>query len=217
MTRSAGNVVLLSLANGTDIRATDVHPVWSVDREEWVPAGDFEPGELVDTLAGPVAVHSVDRLESPLDVYNIEVHGEHVFRVTADGVLVHNAGTALCGGVWQNVVESMTARARAYQLQITGRSGQSFLVNGVKFDGATASALLEAKGPGYSNFVSNSVFRDWYRGADSLVSQALRQVKAADGVRIEWHVAENSAAVAIRNLLADNGITGITVIFSRPM
>jgi len=36
-------------------------------------------------------VHAVDRLESALDVYNIEVHGEHVFRVTADGVLVHNA------------------------------------------------------------------------------------------------------------------------------
>jgi len=41
-------------------------------------------------------VHSVDRLESALDVYNIEVHGEHVFRVTADGVLVHNAGPDAC-------------------------------------------------------------------------------------------------------------------------
>ena len=91
VTRSAGNVVLVSLANGTEIRATDVHPVWSVDREEWVPAGELEPGEQVDTLAGPVAVLSVERLESALDVYNIEVHGEHVFRVTADGVLVHNA------------------------------------------------------------------------------------------------------------------------------
>ena len=91
VTRDAGNLVTVALANGTEIRATDVHPVWSLDREEWVPAGDLEPGELVDTLAGPVAVHSVERLESPLDVYNIEVHGEHVFRVTADGVLVHNS------------------------------------------------------------------------------------------------------------------------------
>ena len=91
VTRDAGNLVTVALANGTEIRATDVHPVWSVDREEWVPAGELEPGELVDTLAGPVAVHSVERLESALDVYNIEVHGEHVFRVTADGVLVHNA------------------------------------------------------------------------------------------------------------------------------
>ena len=53
VTRSAGNVVLVALANGTEIWATDIHPVWSVDREEWVPAGELEPSEQVDTLAGP--------------------------------------------------------------------------------------------------------------------------------------------------------------------
>ena len=37
-----------------------------------------------------MAVESVERLESRLDVYNLEVHGEHVYRVTVDGVLVHN-------------------------------------------------------------------------------------------------------------------------------
>jgi hypothetical protein len=91
VTREAGNLVRVALENGTEIRATDVHPVWSVDREEWVPAGEIEAGEHVDTLAGPFAVLSVERLESAHGVYNIEVHGEHVFRVTADGVLVHNA------------------------------------------------------------------------------------------------------------------------------
>jgi len=96
VTREAVNVVTVRLANGTEIRATDVHPVWSVDREDWVPAGKLEPGERVDTLGGPVAVANVERLESRADVHNIEVHGEHVFRVTADGVLVHNAGP-VCG------------------------------------------------------------------------------------------------------------------------
>ncbi len=91
VTREAVNVVTVRLANGTEIRATDVHPVWSVDREDWVPAGKLEPGEQVDTLAGPVAVANVEQLESRVDVHNIEVHGEHVYRVTADGVLVHNA------------------------------------------------------------------------------------------------------------------------------
>ncbi len=91
VTRDAGNLVRITLDNNTEIRATDVHPIWSVDREEWIPAGELVPGELVDTLAGPVAVETVERLHSGLDVYNIEVHGEHVFRVTADGVLVHNA------------------------------------------------------------------------------------------------------------------------------
>lgn len=97
VTREAGNLVRVALENGTEIRATDVHPVWSVDREEWVPAGELKSGERVDTLAGPVAVEAVEQLESALDVYNIEVHGEHVFRVTEDGVLVHNACASTSG------------------------------------------------------------------------------------------------------------------------
>lgn len=58
---------------------------------------ELKSGERVDTLAGPVAVEAVEQLESALDVYNIEVHGEHVFRVTEDGVLVHNACASTSG------------------------------------------------------------------------------------------------------------------------
>jgi hypothetical protein len=92
VTRDVANVVKITLANGTEIRATDVHPVWSIDREDWVPAGKLEPGEHVDTLEGPVAVVSVEPLDRHPAVYNLEVHGEHVYRVAVDGVLVHNAG-----------------------------------------------------------------------------------------------------------------------------
>jgi Pput_2613-like deaminase/Pretoxin HINT domain len=92
VTRDVANVVRITLANGTEIRATDVHPIWSVDREDWVPAGKLEPGEQVDTLTGPVAVTSVEPLERHPAVYNLEVHGEHVYRIAVDGVLVHNAG-----------------------------------------------------------------------------------------------------------------------------
>ena len=38
VTRDVANVVRVALASGTQIRATDVHPVWSVDREDWAPA-----------------------------------------------------------------------------------------------------------------------------------------------------------------------------------
>jgi hypothetical protein len=92
VTRDVANVVRITLANGTEIRATDVHPVWSVDREDWVPAGKLEPGEYVDTLSGPVAVARVEPLDRHPAVYNLEVHGEHVYRIAVDGVLVHNAG-----------------------------------------------------------------------------------------------------------------------------
>ncbi len=96
VTRDVANVVKITLANGTEIRATDVHPVWSVDLEDWVPAGKLEPGEQVDTLTGPVAVTSVEPLERHPAVYNLEVHGEHVYRIAVDGVLVHNAGSGDC-------------------------------------------------------------------------------------------------------------------------
>ena len=92
VTRDVANVVRITLASGTEIRATDVHPVWSIDREDWVPAGKLEPCEMVDTLAGPVAVASVEQLDRHPAVYNLEVHGEHVYRIAVDGVLVHNAG-----------------------------------------------------------------------------------------------------------------------------
>ena len=91
VTRDVANVVRITLASGTEIRATDVHPVWSIDREDWVPAGKLEPGEQVDTLTGPVAVASVEPLDRHPAVYNLEVHGEHVYRIAVDGVLVHNA------------------------------------------------------------------------------------------------------------------------------
>ena len=96
VTRDVANVVRITLASGTEIRATDVHPVWSIDREDWVPAGKLEPCEMVDTLAGPVAVASVEQLDRHPAVYNLEVHGEHVYRIAVDGVLVHNAGPGDC-------------------------------------------------------------------------------------------------------------------------
>ena len=96
VTRDVANIVRITIATGTEIRATDVHPVWSVDREDWVPAGKLEPGEQVDTLDGPVAVTSVEPLDRHPAVYNLEVHGEHVYRIAVDGVLVHNAGPGDC-------------------------------------------------------------------------------------------------------------------------
>jgi len=39
----------------------------------------------------------------------------------------------------------MSGRAAAYQSQIAGRAGESYLVNGVKFDGFEAGTLLELR------------------------------------------------------------------------
>jgi hypothetical protein len=114
----------------------------------------------------------------------------------------------------------MSPRAAAYQEQITGCScGNVYNVDGVAFDGFGDGTLLDAKGPGYGSFVDRTTggFHDWYEGADSLAAQAQRQLAAARGTPITWHVAEENAATAMRSLFGGRGITGINVVWTPPI
>jgi len=124
-----------------------------------------------------------------------------------------SAESAAARGMWKAANETMSIRSAAYQARITGRSVvESYVVKGVKFDGFKNGILLEAKGPGYASFVRNGEFRNWFKGAENMVDQARRQVRVAGGTPIHWHVAEENAAKAIRELLRDNEITGIDII-----
>ena len=126
------------------------------------------------------------------------------------------AGTAVAAqgaGRWMRVEESMSPRAAAYQAQITGRAGDAFVLNGVKFDGFANGVLQEAKGPGYAAFIKDGVFQPWFNGASDLVSQAQRQLGAAGGTRIRWYFAEESAANATRALFKARQIQGIDIVY----
>jgi hypothetical protein len=121
----------------------------------------------------------------------------------------------------------MSARARAYQEQISGHSadeaywvgGADRKSGGVKFDGFRDGVLLEAKGPGYANkFLDSLEPKPWFKpsGAKALVDQARRQLGAAmkTGTPIRWHVAEEKVATAIRLLFKDKGVEGIEVVYT---
>ena len=74
---------------------TAQHPVYSLDRGCFVAAGELSAGERLVTLAGPTAVLGIQPQHKagqhkPQTVYNLEVQGQHVFRVTSNGLLVHN-------------------------------------------------------------------------------------------------------------------------------
>jgi hypothetical protein len=121
-------------------------------------------------------------------------------------------------GKWKRANESMSPRAARYQHQITGApSGRVYDVNGVKFDGYRNGTLLDAKGPGYEWAVKNGQFIRKYKGAESLLDQAQRQLRAAGGTPIRWEVAEAKTAEAIRNMFRRNGITGIDVVHTPPV
>jgi len=117
----------------------------------------------------------------------------------------------------------MSKRAARYQEQISGQPvSEAYWVGGVgrnsggvKFDGFKDGVLLEAKGPGYANkFNEELAPKPWFApsGADQLVDQAKRQLRAAPGVPIRWHIAEKKAADAIRNLLNGESVKGIEVV-----
>ena len=116
-------------------------------------------------------------------------------------------------GSWQPVNESMSARAADYQTQISGRTGEAYVVDGVKFDGFDGATLLDAKGPGYGSFVDRSgEFYSWFRGQDSLLRQAASQGSVANGVPIIWHVAEPKAADAMRSLFTNSGVDWVRIV-----
>ena len=73
------------------IGCTPNHPFWSVDRKAYIDAGELFDGERILLYSGETK-RIVQKLARPGPeiVYNIEVFGEHVYHVTAVGVLVHN-------------------------------------------------------------------------------------------------------------------------------
>ena len=77
------------------LEGTTTHPVWSLDRQDWVELGELAEGEQLSGQAGIAVVLSLTIHRCSTPVYNIEVHGEHVYEVGRLALLVHNNG--VCG------------------------------------------------------------------------------------------------------------------------
>ena len=87
------------------IRTTDEHPFWVVDIDDFVPAGELEPGDQFLGPNGELQTLAASRAEEHpegVTVYNFEVEGAHTYYVLpgeqsslhGPPVLVHNT----CGG-----------------------------------------------------------------------------------------------------------------------
>ncbi len=71
---------------------TPNHPIYSVDRDDFIPAGELHEGERLLQLDGTTTrLVRTEHRHNPEIVYNLQVQGEHVYRVTSDGLLVHNS------------------------------------------------------------------------------------------------------------------------------
>ena len=95
---SSADVIDLVIEDSTgqqeSIGVTSNHPFWSIDRQQFIPAGDLQNGESLQAYSGRTQ-HIVSKTpRKDATVYNLEVHGEHVYYVGKGNVLVHNNG---CG------------------------------------------------------------------------------------------------------------------------
>ena len=74
------------------IGVTAAHPMWSADRRDWVAAAELRVGERLQALDGRTpCVLGLTLRAGAEPVYNIEVEGDHCYRVGEQGLLVHNA------------------------------------------------------------------------------------------------------------------------------
>ena len=71
---------------------TAAHPFWSVERQAWVPMIELAIDERLQAKDGSAPKVLARNLQTePEPVYNIEVDGDHCYRVGEQGLLVHNA------------------------------------------------------------------------------------------------------------------------------
>jgi hypothetical protein len=77
------------------IRTTPNHPFWSVDSDAFVRADALRAGDRLLTLDSETRVFDLEAIRHAEPAYNLEVHFAHVYRVTQQGILVHN-GTNDC-------------------------------------------------------------------------------------------------------------------------
>lgn len=71
------------------------HPIFSFDRDVWVPAGDLKISEKVSTINGIVVVTGKSQRPQRQEVFNLEVHKCHAYLVSLNGILAHNTNV-LC-------------------------------------------------------------------------------------------------------------------------
>ncbi|MCA9078376.1 MAG: putative Ig domain-containing protein [Planctomycetaceae bacterium] len=118
VTRQVNDLVKVTLVNDATFTGTSSHPVWVQERQDWVRLDDLNVGETLESLSGPLVVRQIQRPKRVSDVYNIEVHGHHVYRISNDGILVHN--NVACTAFGNNLYPTISGGTGANYDQVMG-------------------------------------------------------------------------------------------------
>lgn len=135
---------------------TNTHRMFSVDRGAFVSAGSLAIGETLQLNSRTACVLTITPDSRAQTVYNLEVHADHVFRVTSDGVLVHNNNSHWTDA--ERVVEAQKQRRIRREnnsRQGPDGNGQKLTGEGYRTEGRAAANKGKRgerpKGPGGRN------------------------------------------------------------------
>ena len=67
------------------LRGTGLHPLYSLDRDDWVRVRDLQIGERLQTAEGAVRVEALEKVRGLHRVFNLEVEGAHEYLVGEAG------------------------------------------------------------------------------------------------------------------------------------
>jgi hypothetical protein len=95
-------VVRVTLENGEDIVGTPGHRIWSLTEKSFKSLGASVANDQFDTTEDSASVSEVRTVDLVQNVFNLEVAGQHVFRISDSGVLVHNTGSGNCDDIAEN-------------------------------------------------------------------------------------------------------------------
>jgi len=188
--------------DGSDatLHVTPNHPLYSLDRDEWVAAGVLEKGDLIATEAGSVRVtSSIAYTAVPTPVYNLEVHGVHQYYVHDAKVLAHNnyacvqAARDAIASVAKSLFKPMQCVecaaamkdalvARGIQgqvLSIRAKGGADYMINHM----VSVNNPITKNGYHEAIRVGDTVFDNYFRGGVPY-DKYVRSLDAAFGIEI---------------------------------
>lgn len=91
------------------LSVTGNHPLWSIDRSDWVAAEELVPGDRIKSLLGSTKLVCKERVPGIHAVYNLEVYRDHNYLVSQSSVLAHN--TCLkWDAVWREMRNTKASR-----------------------------------------------------------------------------------------------------------
>ena len=143
------------------LRGTGNHPVYSLDRGDWVEVQHLEVGERLQTAEAAVRVAALARERDAQPVYNLEVEGDHEYLAGNQWVRVHNckAAPGVPGNPYspQEVSHRQSELRRQLQVNPDPKTPIPDQGPGANIKGAHSSPGKEAHRPGQRNIAGKGM------------------------------------------------------------